>query len=384
MAIERLHFAEGEMTYHSMHFADHLTRYGCLRSICAGKDILDVACGEGYGCYLLSKWGAASVTGIDVSSEAIAQAGSRFAADNISYLVGDVCQLEQLLSMGSKFDIICSFETIEHLGDPNIFLIALASFRQEGGVIVISAPNDSLLAADQSNPYHLRSYTYNSLKEGTEAVLGPATSWMLGVPIQGYTLVTEREPTSPDADFNIGLKGEDKGRLHLMPPQSNMNYDTDSALFWLGVWGDLPNDFSVAAPLSSRAFLEPWQRLERYKLANASKDSELRHLENIIAQERQAALEICGRLHELELNSTSIKFIAREVHRKMWNNVRWLPRKITIGIIRFCDADQKLHKLRSEGRWIEFVPHALYKGTRQGLEWLSLTMRNGISRFLKY
>ena len=60
---ERLQFGS-EMAYNAMDAAEHLARYAMLRSICVGKRVLDVACGEGYGSYLLAQWGAASVTAV--------------------------------------------------------------------------------------------------------------------------------------------------------------------------------------------------------------------------------------------------------------------------------------------------------------------------------
>ncbi len=289
MSIERLHFDKDEMPYHAMHIADHLTRYSYLRSACRGKNILDVACGEGYGCSLLSKGGAASVVGIDISSEAIAKAKSIFPADNISYIIGDVCQLEHLLPKNSKFDIICSFETIEHIQDPKAFLLSLASLRADSGIVVISAPNDYIMTSDQNNPYHLRRYTYALLKEETEAILGPATSWLLGTPIQGYTLLKESQATAtpPDADLRFGLEYQAVGTLGLIPPQANLNVDADTVLFWIGTWGKLSNDFSVASPLSMKAFLEPWQAIEYYKRLDTSKDAEIRNIENTLAEERR-------------------------------------------------------------------------------------------------
>src|SRR6516162_313408 len=99
------------MAYNAMDAAEHLARYAMLRSICAGKRVLDVACGEGYGSYLLARWGAASVTAVDISPEAIAKAKAIFPAANVTYLKGDVCRLGEVVSAKARFDLICSFET---------------------------------------------------------------------------------------------------------------------------------------------------------------------------------------------------------------------------------------------------------------------------------
>lgn len=331
MKIERLKFGPGEMPYHAMHSADHLARYGLLRSICKGKRILDVACGEGYGSYLMLQWGADSVVGIDISRRAIAKAKDFFQQENVTFLVGDVCNLGTLLAEDSKFDIVCSFETIEHVTDPDACLRSLDALRSDSGLIIISAPNDNisapsehLQAGKEKNPFHLTQFTFASFKETSEAVLGPASAIWLGTPMQGYTFLEEPALTPPNSDFRIALNGKDAGRLCLIPPQANLSVDSNAAAFWVGIWGPLPEIASVASPLSMRGFLEPWQTIEHQISQIEARDLEIRHLENLLSEERRAALVLRQRLHdvlEARWNAESIKAIASEIWSE--SNVHW-------------------------------------------------------------
>ena len=67
---------------------EHWHRYHFVAPIAAGKAVVDVACGEGYGSAFLAKH-AARVTGIDVSAETVALARRRYgAARNIEFLEG--------------------------------------------------------------------------------------------------------------------------------------------------------------------------------------------------------------------------------------------------------------------------------------------------------
>lgn len=68
-----------------------------------GKDILDAGCGEGYLSRFYSQKGA-KVTGIDFSPNLISEAKQHSQNFDITYLVGDICQLEDF--QPNQFDII--------------------------------------------------------------------------------------------------------------------------------------------------------------------------------------------------------------------------------------------------------------------------------------
>ncbi len=54
---------------------EHMHRYAAVQKVAADKDVLDVACGEGYGARLLAA-SARSVTGVDISEEAVRHAAA--------------------------------------------------------------------------------------------------------------------------------------------------------------------------------------------------------------------------------------------------------------------------------------------------------------------
>jgi len=114
---ERLQFKSDEMSYESMLAAEHLSRYWLVRDFCKGKRVLDLACGEGYGSWLLKKWGAETVIGIDISEEAISNSNQNFGGDGIFFKSGDGCDLDRTLNANDKFDLIVCFETMEHVPD---------------------------------------------------------------------------------------------------------------------------------------------------------------------------------------------------------------------------------------------------------------------------
>jgi ubiquinone/menaquinone biosynthesis C-methylase UbiE len=90
---------------------EHLHRYKVIQNICKSRIILDVACGEGYGSSILSEV-ASCVYGVDISKEAIKHASNKYSNKKIKFIHANG---ENLPFDNNFFDIIVSFETIEHL-----------------------------------------------------------------------------------------------------------------------------------------------------------------------------------------------------------------------------------------------------------------------------
>ena len=97
---------------------EHLHRYLVAVDAARGLDVLDAACGEGYGSSLLSTV-ARTVVGVDISGETVAHAQSTYVRENLEFRVGD-CAVKLPLEGGSV-DLVVSFETLEHLHDQERF-----------------------------------------------------------------------------------------------------------------------------------------------------------------------------------------------------------------------------------------------------------------------
>ncbi len=136
--------------------AQHVSRYEFASRHTAGKRVVDVACGTGYGSSLLRRHGAASVTGIDISAEAVAHAAGHYAAEGITFLSGDVSMLRTV----GPADCIVSFETIEHLDDPETLLVPARELLGPGGCLIVSTPvrHAGSLGDRPANPFHVREW----------------------------------------------------------------------------------------------------------------------------------------------------------------------------------------------------------------------------------
>ena len=134
---------------------EHWHRYAFARNLAANKRVLDAACGEGYGSALLADV-AAEVTGVDIDPTSVAHACARYAAKaHLRYVCADATTLP---FPDRAFDLIVSFETLEHLAAQEKLIAGFARVLADDGLLLISSPDKrtySDLAAFR-NEYHVR------------------------------------------------------------------------------------------------------------------------------------------------------------------------------------------------------------------------------------
>ena len=89
---------------------EHLHRYLSVTRVVAGKTVLDIASGEGYGSAMLART-ASKVIGVDISLEAISHAQEKYQAQNLQFCVGSCSAIP---IKNASVDVVVTFETIEH------------------------------------------------------------------------------------------------------------------------------------------------------------------------------------------------------------------------------------------------------------------------------
>jgi hypothetical protein len=161
--------------------------------------------------------------------------------------------------------IIVSFETIEHLEKPIVFLHAIRSIRNKNTVVFISAPNDmASLRPNDDNPYHLHSYSFEEFKTQATDILGNADDWGVATPVQGTVLL-------PYVDFmkirsGVNWKSNTHSNLKLssdiISSSSNCVPSLADNSFYVGVWGTTLSKSSSLATMSQTSYSEPGWVLE--------------------------------------------------------------------------------------------------------------------------
>lgn len=152
------HFTnKSELYLHLMHIAT----YEYAKTFVKGKKVLDYGCGSGYGSHMLSEK-AESVTGVDISKEAVDFATQEYQSPNMNF--------KTISEIGAeKFDIITSFQVIEHVPEDKKYTFALKNLLKPGGILIISTPDKKhrLFKYIQQpwNIFHLKEYTPESLEK---------------------------------------------------------------------------------------------------------------------------------------------------------------------------------------------------------------------------
>lgn len=142
----------------------HLTRYAFVtRLLSPGQSVLDLACGGGYGAYMLADSAKARVLAVDGSNESINYAKAHWAHKNIDFQSASAGSFFKNRT-GLRFDVIVSFETIEHLHDADIFLEQAWASLRPGGVLFVSTPNCDVYPL-LNHPFHVEHYDSSMLRE---------------------------------------------------------------------------------------------------------------------------------------------------------------------------------------------------------------------------
>ena len=139
----------------------HIASYEFVLKYANGKKVLDYGCGSGYGTSILSSV-AQQVTGVDVSKETILYAKQHFLSENAAFKTIDELNDE-------KFDIIVSFQVIEHVKNDKLYLKQLKNRLNQDGILFLTTPDkkDRLFNYIQKpwNKYHLKEYSAKSMEK---------------------------------------------------------------------------------------------------------------------------------------------------------------------------------------------------------------------------
>lgn len=137
---------------------EHLSRYRFACQYVRGKRVLDVGCGVGYGSYMMAEAGADFVLGVDIDRNCIQTAHSHFKRDNAEFCV-DNAQILDGARNYMPFDVIVSFENIEHLENPESFMQKSVQLLNKNGQLIVSTPDPRYSRKDENgqllNKFHI-------------------------------------------------------------------------------------------------------------------------------------------------------------------------------------------------------------------------------------
>jgi 2-polyprenyl-3-methyl-5-hydroxy-6-metoxy-1,4-benzoquinol methylase/glycosyltransferase involved in cell wall biosynthesis len=143
---------------------EHVHRYAYATQFVQNKRVLDLACGEGYGSYLLAKT-AKSVAGIDIDNNTIKHARNKYIKQNLEFRVGSITEIP--IDGERLFDVAICFEALEHIEDHQKLLSEVKRLLTPEGVFIVSTPNKTVYSDEPqfNNPFHVHELYFDEFRE---------------------------------------------------------------------------------------------------------------------------------------------------------------------------------------------------------------------------
>jgi SAM-dependent methyltransferase/glycosyltransferase involved in cell wall biosynthesis len=287
----------GEIKY------EHLHRYVLARELVRGKEVLDIACGEGYGAALLSAT-ARTVVGVDIDEAVIEHARRKYAPHrNLAFRTGSCDSIP--LPDGSV-DVVTSFETIEHHDRHREMMREVRRVLRPEGLLVISSPNRPVYSElyGSLNPFHVKELDYQEFTDLLKEHFRHVTVYGQKLEAGSFVFPVEDTP-GPDFTAYAGNVEQLRGKL---PPLRAPTY-------FIALCSDA--EIGIAPGLES-IYLDKGDSLHEHAL------EELRRLR---AEHRRTA-ELYIR-HALELEEIKSHISFKLISRFLWPLTgKLLPRSL--------------------------------------------------------
>jgi SAM-dependent methyltransferase len=135
---------------------EHYHRYLFARGFCRDRDVLDVASGEGYGAAQLAQV-ARYVVGVEYAGATAKNAAANFPRPNLTFVRSDA---RSLPLNDAAFDVVTSFETIEHFDRQEVFVAEVRRVLRADGCFIVSTPDRDVYSppGTPANPFHVREF----------------------------------------------------------------------------------------------------------------------------------------------------------------------------------------------------------------------------------
>jgi GT2 family glycosyltransferase/SAM-dependent methyltransferase/glycosyltransferase involved in cell wall biosynthesis len=190
---------------------EHMHRYLWAAQLVAGKRVLDLGSGEGFGAAILSE-AASEIVGVDLDERTVEHATLNWSSESISFLQGSALDLSAFED--GSFDAVVAFEIVEHVDDQGRMLAEIDRVLSDDGILIISTPDRRLYseASGQKNPFHERELTHEEFSSLLESAFAKTAIWgqrtITGSHLGAIDLASDEVPVAR-SDFFIEREGEE-------------------------------------------------------------------------------------------------------------------------------------------------------------------------------
>jgi O-antigen biosynthesis protein len=271
---------------------EHIHRYLAALGLCHDRLVLDVASGEGYGTALIADV-ARGVVGVELDPAVVGHAVRNYGASGALFVPGEASALPLA---SAAFDVVVSFETLEHIAAQEEFLRETKRVLRPGGVLLISTPDRAVYSPLGScpNPFHVRELDRTEFLALLRARFGNVALWGQRT-VHGSAILAEADPSAGLADWS--------GFVRRTPEAVERARGLPYATYLLAVASDGPLPPIPAGvlddPAAARPGLSSPEREEaaRYRARPPGPGEPLRPLRDEVQELQDGiAREVCARL----------------------------------------------------------------------------------------
>ncbi|MBP6335042.1 MAG: class I SAM-dependent methyltransferase [Bacteroidia bacterium] len=154
------HDEANNVTYQRCQYA-----YEFARPFIAGKKVLDIGCGNGYGTALMAD-SAKEIVGLDYDIQTVES--NRQAYSSVSNITFERATIPPIPFQTDSFDVITAFQFIEHIAERRDFLKECMRVLSPGGTLLVTTPNAKKSLA--RNPFHVHEYTFVEMEDELKSI----------------------------------------------------------------------------------------------------------------------------------------------------------------------------------------------------------------------
>lgn len=310
-----LPWVEGE----GIHY-EHLHRYRFAKEFVKGKDVLDMACGEGYGSFILAE-DAESVVGVDISPVCVRHASEKYGGAGLRFVEGSITDIPP--EGRGAYDVVVCFEALEHIEAHDELMDQVKRLLKPGGVFIVSTPDKGTYSdrPGYHNPFHLRELYPDEF--GTLLSKRFGGVFMYGQRVEpGSRIFPLFEFPAPEREFAI--EGTDEGFVFVSPVNLTAKY-------YIAVASDDPNlaarlvGDSRMVDLSDTVVRKMGRHIGELGEALQHKESVMEEQLRRIREQEERIREKSDRLRDIE---TELDLIKRS---RAWRLVGFLRRLLRRG-----------------------------------------------------
>jgi SAM-dependent methyltransferase len=260
---------------------EHYHRYLWAAPLVAGRRVLDLASGEGFGAAILAG-SAAGVVGIEIDERTVEHSQLNYCAPNLEFKLGSALDLSEFDD--DAFDAVVAFEMIEHVADQDRVLAEADRVLTGDGLLILSTP-DRLIYSDaqqQDNPFHERELTEAELRRLLASRFGQVALWGQRIAV-GSRISAIDELAADSAQAVFIERSEDSWRIggepapvYLLAVASHTAIDpppAESNLIDVGLEMIRAKDRELEAERAAHAATAEWGQAELQRQARAAEDS---------------------------------------------------------------------------------------------------------------